>query len=59
MIVPPVPTPETSTSIAAVGVVPDLRPGGLLVDRRIGRILELLRQELALRVGGGDLLGLG
>ena len=41
----------------AVGVVPDLRAGGLLVDRRVGRVLELLRQEVALRVGGGHLLG--
>ena len=42
----------------AVGVVPDLRPGGRLVDRGVGGILELLRQDVARRVGGGDLLGL-
>ena len=43
----------------AVGVVPDLRAGGLLVDRGIGGVLELLQQHVALGIGGRDLLGLG
>ena len=38
----------------AVGVVPDFRPGGLLVDRRIGRIVELLHQQILLRIGGAS-----
>ena len=32
----------------AVGVVPDLRTGGLFVDRRIGRVLELLQQHVTI-----------
>ena len=41
----------------AIGVVPDFGAGGLLVDGRIGGILELLGQEIFLGVGGGDVLG--
>ena len=40
----------------AVGVVPDFRPGGLLVDRGVGRVLELLRKEVTFGIGCGDLL---
>ena len=34
-------------------------PGRRLVDRRVGRVLELLQQHVALGIGGDDLLGLG
>ena len=37
---------------ASVRVVPDLRSGGLFVDVRVGGVLELLGQEVSLRVGG-------
>ena len=42
----------------AVGVVPHFFGGGGAVDRRVGRVLELLRDEVAL-VGLGQFLGLG
>ena len=45
--VPPVPTPETRMSSLAVGVAPDLLGGRPPVDGRVGRILELLRDEVA------------
>lgn len=41
----------------AVGVVPDFLGGGLAVDRRIGRILELL-QHFGIGIGGQNFLGL-
>ena len=41
----------------AVGVIPDFRAGGLFVDGRIGRVFELLRQEVVFRIGGGDFFG--
>ena len=45
-------------STLPAGVFPDLRAGGRLVDRRVGRVLELLRNPTVGR-GGGQLLGLG
>ena len=41
----------------AIGVVPQFRPGGLEVDRRVGGILKLLRDEPAGLAG--DLFGPG
>ena len=41
----------------AVGVGPDFRPGGEFMDRRVGRILELLGEEELGRIGRGDLFG--
>ncbi|MCY1426513.1 hypothetical protein D9M71_423350 [compost metagenome] len=43
----------------AVGVVPDFRAGGLLVDGRVGRVVELLRHEVFGRIAGDDFLGPG
>ena len=45
MIVPPVPTPAIKISTLAVGIVPDLFSGRFAVDFRIGRIVELLRNN--------------
>ena len=42
VIVPPVPTPATSTSTRPVGVAPDLLGGGAPVDLRVGRVGELV-----------------
>ncbi|MCY1422901.1 hypothetical protein D9M71_386000 [compost metagenome] len=42
----------------AIGVVPDFRAGGLFVDRRVGRVLELLQQQVLPGVGGHQLVGL-
>jgi hypothetical protein len=42
----------------AVGVAPDLFGGGFAVDRRVGRVLELLWHEIPL-VGLGKFLSLG
>ena len=39
-------------------VVPDLRAGGSEMDVGIGRVLELLQQQVTLRVGVVDLFGL-
>jgi len=57
VMVPPVPTPATKMSIFPVGVAPDLLRGGFAVDRRIGRVLELLGHEVPL-VGLGQFLAL-
>ncbi len=43
----------------AVGVVPNLGPGGLFVNRGIGRIFELLHQQILAGIGRGQFLGLG
>ena len=43
----------------AVGVVPDLRAGGVFMNARVGRVLELLRQEVVVRIGGKDFFRLG
>ncbi len=59
MIVPPVPTPPTKTSTAPSVSVPDLRAGRRLVDRRVGRVLELAHRHVAVRLGGVQLLGPG
>ena len=58
VMVPPVPTPDDEDVDAAVGVVPDLLRRGAAVDLRIGRVLELLRDD---RVGDllQQFLGLG
>ncbi len=53
------PDPGNENIDIAVGVVPDLGSGGALVDRRVGRVLELLQQHVAIRVRLGDLLGPG
>ena len=58
MIVPPVPTPLTRTSIAPRGILPNLGTGGLEVDFRIRRILELLQQNVATGIGRHHFLGL-
>ena len=42
----------------AVGIVPDFRAGSLFMDSRVGRVFELLQQDI-FWVGNGDLLGLG
>ena len=42
----------------AIGVAPNLLCGGLAVDFGVGRVLELLRDEMLLRVGGRNFLGL-
>ena len=42
----------------AIGVAPDLLGGGGAVDRRVGRVLELLRDEVP-QVTLGQFLGLG
>ena len=47
VMVPPVPTPATNTSMLAVGVVPDLLGGGAAMDFRVGRVVELLRDDRA------------
>src|SRR5208282_3355619 len=43
----------------AVGVIPYFRAGGRFVDGRIGGILELLEQDVAIRRRRRDFLGLG
>jgi hypothetical protein len=53
-----VPTPDDQDVDLAVGVVPDLFGRGLAVDGRVGRVHELLRDEVA-AIGGGHLFGLG
>ena len=50
VMVPPVPTPDDEDVDLAVGVVPDFLGRGAAVDLRIGRVLELLRDD-----GAGDL----
>jgi len=57
--VPPVPDPGDENIDLAVGVVPDFRAGSLFVDGGVGGILELLQQNVVLRIGGGDFFGLG
>ncbi|MNN30090.1 hypothetical protein D3C81_1437270 [compost metagenome] len=42
----------------AVGVVPDFRAGGLFMDRRVGRVLELAWLEVLGWVGVDDFVGL-
>src|ERR1035438_1923225 len=79
-MVPPVPMPETRTSIppsvsardgasgsdagdedidTAFGILPDLGPGGSIMDIGIGRVLELLQQHIVAGIGSVDLLCLG
>ncbi len=47
VMVPPVPTPATKTSIFAAGVVPDLLGRGAAMDLRVRRIVELARDDRA------------
>src|SRR5690606_36100241 len=42
-----------------IGIVPDFRAGGVFVNLRVSGILELLRQEVVVRVGGENFLSLG
>ena len=58
-MVPPVPTPETRMSTAPSVSSQISGPVVCLVDRGVGRVLELLQQDVALGIRGGDLLGLG
>jgi hypothetical protein len=51
VMVPPVPTPDTSTSISPFRVFPNLRARRLEVHFGIRRILELLQKYEAVRVG--------
>ena len=43
----------------AIRVLPDFRARGGFVDRGIGRVLELLQQNVLFRIRGDDLVGLG
>ena len=43
----------------AVGVFPDFRAGGFFMDRRVGRVAELLQDQVTIRVGGDDLFRFG
>jgi len=45
-MVPPVPTPETRTSIFAACLFPDFRASRLKVDLWVSRVFELLRYEV-------------
>ena len=47
VIVPPVPTPGDEGVEAAVGVAQDLLGRRAAVDLRVGRVVELLRHEVA------------
>ena len=42
---------------ASIGVLPDLRAGGVVVNAGIGRIHELLQHDVAIRIGFGQLAG--
>ena len=56
-MVPPVPTPETRTSILPSVSSQISGPVVLQVDLGIGRIVELLQQHVAVGIGLHDLLG--
>src|SRR3990172_12707261 len=42
-----------------ISVIPDFRAGGLFMYGGIGRVLEFLQQDVMLRVGSNNFLGLG
>jgi len=52
--VPPVPTEQTKPVDLAAGLVPDLRPGRLVMAPPVGEVVELVGPDRAVRLLGRD-----